>query len=155
MSMPNWLNFVMNQNSDLVHKLNRKVFPKDFCRTGNLFLCLRSSVHVFHSGSSFVLAVVLQNHFWSIRCQKHTNIQSQLFVYCVWMCTEAELQSEVRQWAELRPHWRLSLTDNTVWGRDRLWPCGGGTARTLLCSSPFTLFFFFFYFPIPSQTAAV
>lgn len=74
--------------------------------------------------------------------QKHTNIQSQLFVYCVWMCTEAELQSEVRQWAELRPHWRLSLTDNTVWGRDRLWPCGGGTARTLLCSSPFTLFFF-------------
>lgn len=75
--------------------------------------------------------------------QKHTNIQSQLFVYCVWMCTEAELQSEVRQWAELRPHWRLSLTDNTVWGRDRLWPCGGGTARTLLCSSPFTLFFFF------------
>lgn len=85
--------------------------------------------------------------------QKHTNIQSQLFVYCVWMCTEAELQSEVRQWAELRPHWRLSLTDNTVWGRDRLWPCGGGTAHTLLCSSPFTLFFF--YFPIPSQTAAV
>lgn len=75
--------------------------------------------------------------------ETHTNIQSQLFVYCVWMCTEAELQSEVRQWAELRPHWRLSLTDNTVWGRDRLWPCGGGTARTLLCSSPFTLFFFF------------
>lgn len=74
--------------------------------------------------------------------QKHTYIQSQLFVYCVWMCTEAELQSEVRQWAELRPHWRLSLTDNTVWGRDRLWPCGGGTAHTLLCSSPFTLFFF-------------
>lgn len=68
MSMQNRLNFFMNQNSDLVHKLNRKVFPKDFCRTGNLFLCLRSSVHVFHSGSSFVLAIVLQNHFWPIRC---------------------------------------------------------------------------------------